>query len=172
MDKNALEALVRQVLLEKLGGGAHGVRAVRVPDLPVSEEHRMDTGDPRHRVYTRDLFSLQESPRLGAGIMEMTDTTFPWTLRYDEMDYVISGRLDVLIGGERVSAGPGEVIYIPKDSSIQFSVTAMPDSCTSSTPPTGRNRRSTAQKGSALCQRTASPTTRRHEERSATGRPR
>ena len=50
MDKNALEALVRQVLLEKLGGGAHGVRAVRVPDLPVSEEHRMDTGDPRHRV--------------------------------------------------------------------------------------------------------------------------
>ena len=102
MDKNALEALVRQVLLEKLGGGAHGVRAVRVPDLPVSEEHRMDTGDPRHRVYTRDLFSLQESPRLGAGIMEMTDTTFPWTLRYDEMDYVISGRLDVLIGGERV----------------------------------------------------------------------
>ena len=92
MDKNALEALVRQVLLEKLGGGAHGVRAVRVPDLPVSEEHRMDTGDPR-------------------------------TLRYDEMDYVISGRLDVLIGGERVSAGPGEVIYIPKDSSIQFSVT-------------------------------------------------
>ena len=54
MDKNALEALVRQVLLEKLGGGAHGVRAVRVPDLPVSEEHRMDTGDPRHRVYTRD----------------------------------------------------------------------------------------------------------------------
>ena len=123
MDKNALEALVRQVLLEKLGGGAHGVRAVRVPDLPVSEEHRMDTGDPRHRFYTRDLFSLQESPRLGAGIMEMTDTTFPWTLRYDEMDYVISGRLDVLIGGERVSAGPGEVIYIPKDSSIQFSVT-------------------------------------------------
>lgn len=46
MDKNALEALVRQVLLEKLGGGAHGVRAVRVPDLPVSEEHRMDTATP------------------------------------------------------------------------------------------------------------------------------
>ena len=38
------------------------------------------------------------------------------------MDYVISGRLDILIGGETVSAGPGEVIYIPKGSSIQFSV--------------------------------------------------
>ena len=37
----------------------------------------------------------------------MTDTTFPWTLRYDEMDYVLSGRLDIRIGGETVSAGPG-----------------------------------------------------------------
>ena len=69
------------------------------------------------------LFTLQESPRLGVGVMEMTDTTFPWTLRYDEMDYVLSGRLDIRIGGETVSAGPGELIYIPKDSSIQFSVT-------------------------------------------------
>lgn len=83
----------------------------------------MDTGNPAHQVYTRDLFTLQESPRLGVGIMEMTDTTFSWTLNYDEMDYVVSGRLDILIDGTRVSAGPGEIIYIPKGSSIQFSVT-------------------------------------------------
>lgn len=121
MDTKSLEALVRQVLLETLGVG-HGVRSVKVPDLPVSESHRMDTGNPADRVYTRDLFSLQESPRLGAGIMEMTDTTFPWTLRYDEMDYVISGRLEILINGDRISAGPGELIYIPKGSAIQFSV--------------------------------------------------
>lgn len=99
MDKTALEALVRQVLLERLGGGTHGVKAVQVPRIAVTEEHRMDTGNPLDRVYTRDLFTLQESPRLGVGVMEMTDTTFPWTLRYDEMDYVLSGRLDIRIGG-------------------------------------------------------------------------
>ena len=93
-----------------------------MPELRVAEADRMDTGNRADRVYTKDLFTLQESPRLGAGLMEMTDTTFPWTLNYDEMDYVISGRLDILIGGETVSAGPGEVIYIPKGSSIQFSV--------------------------------------------------
>ena len=109
MDKTALEALVRQVLLERLGGGTHGVKAVQVPRIAVTEEHRMDTGNPLDRVYTRDLFTLQESPRLGVGVMEMTDTTFPWTLNYDEMDYVVSGRLDVLINGEKISAGPGEV---------------------------------------------------------------
>ena len=123
MDRQALEQMVRQMLLERLGGGAHGVRAVKVPALGVDESHRLDTGRAGDRVYTRDLFTLQESPRLGAGIMEMTDTAFPWTLNYDEMDYVISERLDILINGDKISAGPGELLYIPKGSSIQFSVT-------------------------------------------------
>ncbi len=122
MDKGQLEALVRQILLEQLGGGTHGVRKVDVPALRIDETHRMDTGDPRHRVYTRDLFTTEQSPRLGAGLMEMEATTFSWTLNYDEMDYVIEGALSVLIGGEKITAGPGEVIYIPKGSSIQFSV--------------------------------------------------
>lgn len=126
MDRAALEALVREVLLEKLGGGippSHGVRAVAVPNIRVGGADHMDTGKSGDRVYTHDLFSLQESPRLGAGVMEMTDTTFPWTLCYDEIDYVVEGRLDVLIGGDKISAGPGEVLYIPKGRAIQFSVT-------------------------------------------------
>ncbi|HIT56413.1 MAG TPA: DUF861 domain-containing protein [Candidatus Galloscillospira stercoripullorum] len=128
MDADKLEALVRQVLLEKLGGegplGAQSaVRAVAVGGIRLTERDRMDTGRPGDRVYTHDLFSLTESPRLGAGIMEMEDTTFPWTLRYDEMDYVIEGRLTILTGRGSVSAGPGELIFIPKDSAISFSVT-------------------------------------------------
>lgn len=118
-----LEALIRRVLLEKLGGGeCGGVKAVRVPALRVSEADRMDTGRPGDQVWTKDLYTLKESPRLGVGIMEMQDTTFPWTLSYDEMDYVVSGRLDILVDGCRVSAGPGEIVYIPKGSSIEFSV--------------------------------------------------
>ena len=120
MDKIQLEAIIRQVLLEHLGGG---VQAVKVPELSVTEAHRMNTGNPGDRVYTRDLFTLDESPRLGAGIMEMTDTTFPWKLNYDEMDYVIEGRLDIRTDRGTVSAGPGEVIYIPRGSAIRFSVT-------------------------------------------------
>lgn len=125
MDKKQLESMVRQILLEKLGGSygaVHGVRKVGVPALHTTEADRMDTGNPGDRVYTHDLFTLEQSPRLGAGLMEMEDTTFPWTLNYDEMDYVVEGELSILIGGEKVTAGPGEVIYIPKGSSIQFSV--------------------------------------------------
>jgi ethanolamine utilization protein EutQ len=123
MDKTQLEDLVRQILLEKLGGG-HGVCKASVPALRVTEADRLDTGDPAHRVYTHDLFSLAQAPRLGAGLMEMEHTTFPWTLHYDEMDYVLDGQLSILIAGETITAGPGEVLYLPKGSSLQFSAAA------------------------------------------------
>ena len=122
LDRAALEELVRRALLEKLGEGGPRVKKVEVPRLDVAAEHRMDTGNPADRVWTRDLFTLEEAPRLGCGLMVMERTTFPWTLTYDEMDYVIEGRLDILVDGQTVSAGPGEVLYIPKDTSIQFSV--------------------------------------------------
>lgn len=127
LDRAALERMVRQVLMEQLGGGTggpstHGVRAVPVPQIQVTEGDRLNTGNPKDRVWTHDLFTLEEAPRLGCGLMVMEETTFPWKLTYDEMDYVIEGRLDIVIGGQTVSAGPGEVISIPRGSEIQFSV--------------------------------------------------
>jgi len=121
-DKNALADLIRKVVMETINVTNCPVKKIPVPCLDVTEEHRMDTGNPADKVWTRDLFSLEEAPRLGCGLMVMEETTFPWTLNYDEMDYVIEGRLDIIINGQTVSAGPGEVIHIPKGSSIQFSV--------------------------------------------------
>ena len=122
MDKSKLESLIRQALLEALGASSGpGIRTVPVHALSVDDAHRLDTGNPSHRVWTRDLFTLEDSPRLGCGLMVMEGSTFPWKLDYDEMDYVVEGRLDILVDGDRVSAGPGEVVYIPKGSSIQFS---------------------------------------------------
>ena len=123
MNRAAIEALVRQVIGELLGGDdGCPVKKIAVPSLDVTEEHRMDTGNPNDRVWTRDLFTLEESPRLGCGLMVMEHTTFPWTLNYDEIDYVVDGTLSILIDGKCVTAGPGEIILIPKGSSIQFSV--------------------------------------------------
>jgi len=123
MNRAAIEAVVRQVVMQLLSGNDDcPVKKISVPALDVTEEHRMDTGNPADRVWTRDLFTLEESPRLGCGLMVMEHTTFPWTLNYDEIDYVIEGQLSILMGGKRVTAGPGEIILIPKGSSIQFSV--------------------------------------------------
>ncbi|MGX7351515.1 ethanolamine utilization protein EutQ [Enterococcus canis] len=127
LNREMIEILVRQIVTEKLNPAKHidpsGIASVKLPLLEVSEEDRLDTGNPNDIVYTKDLFSLAESPRLGAGLMVMKDTTFDWKLDYDEIDYVISGQLDIHIDGRTVSAGPGELILIPKGSQIQFSVT-------------------------------------------------
>lgn len=101
---------------------ADGVIAVKVPLVRTAQKDRLDTGNPRDQVYTHDLFSLAESPRLGCGIMEMEATTFDWTLNYDEIDYVIEGSLTIIKNGKSVTAEPGEIILIPKGSVIQFSV--------------------------------------------------
>ena len=119
MDREELKNLLREILQEESNCP---IKKVSVPQIKVAEADRLDTGDPGHKVYTHDLFSLQESPRLGCGIMEMEKTTFPWTLQYDEIDYVISGSLIICYGDTTVTAGPGEVILIPKGSNIQFSV--------------------------------------------------
>ena len=126
MDDRQEQTLIEQItraVIAALGKDTGGVRKIPVLELTVTEEHRMDTGRPGDRVWTRDLFTLEESPSLGCGLMVMEDTTFPWTLNYAEMDYVIEGRLTILINGQAVTAGPGEVLYIPHGSSIQFSVT-------------------------------------------------
>lgn len=120
IEKSELEKIVREIITQKIF--TNGIKSVKVPEIPVRESDRMDTGNPRHKVYTRDLFTLEESPRLGCGIMEMTDTTFDWTLKYDEIDYVVEGTLDIISNGVTTTAKKGEIILIPKDSSIQFSV--------------------------------------------------
>jgi ethanolamine utilization protein EutQ len=127
-----IEKIVQKILTEKLSGmefgndgckeTADGVIKVSLPSVQVKPEDKLDTGNPRHHVYTHDVFSLGESPRLGCGIMEMKETTFDWTLDYDEIDYVMEGSLRIRKGTTSVTAGPGEIILIPKGSSIQFSV--------------------------------------------------
>ncbi len=128
--KSLIEGVVRQILMEKMSSLSQftktvdpsGVLSVKLPLLEVDENDRLDTGTPSDVVYCKDLVTLEESPRLGCGLMVMKDTTFDWTLEYDEVDYIIEGTLTVIIDGRKISAGPGEILFVPKSSSIQFSV--------------------------------------------------
>ncbi|SFE34246.1 ethanolamine utilization protein EutQ [Peptostreptococcaceae bacterium pGA-8] len=71
-------------------------------------------------VYLKDIVTLEEAPRMGAGIMELDHTSFEWTLTYDEYDYVIDGDLEIEIDGRVVAGKTGDIIYIPKGSHIHF----------------------------------------------------
>ena len=129
MNEKMLEALIRKVIAEQLGGNKDGFEKVvdeksgvlAIKTSTVKPEP-FDTGKPGDQVLLKDVVSLEESPRLGCGVMEMTETTFDWTLKYDEIDYVIDGTLEIVIDGRKVVGNKGDLILIPKDTSIQFSV--------------------------------------------------
>lgn len=130
ISSEVIEGMIYEILKERLGAVrtdvtkeyAQGVIKVKLPVIRTGPWDRLDTGKEADQVYTHDLFTLTESPRLGCGIMEMEQTVFDWTLNYDEIDYVIDGSLTIIKNGKAVTAGPGELIFIPKGSAIQFSV--------------------------------------------------
>lgn len=128
LDRNVIERMIADILAEKLmekGNGrttAGPIIRLNPAEQKIEEKDRLDTGNAADQVYTHDLFSLSESPRLGCGLMVMEKTTFDWTLNYDEIDYVIEGSLTIRSKDGEVTAGPGELILIPKGSKIQFSV--------------------------------------------------
>ena len=127
IDELELEKIIRKVIEKELRGEKNikyvdpsGVAVVKAEKI---EKVKFDTGNPQDQVYVTDLFSLEESPRIGAGMMEMTKSTFDWTLNYDEIDYVIEGKLEIVIDGRTITGEKGDVLLIPKGSSIKFKAT-------------------------------------------------
>ena len=130
VDTNALEAIVRNVVTQYMDNYKQGnkldrevepqsgVMAIKTASVPPEP---FDTGKPGDQVRLKDLMTLQESPRLGCGIMDMKQTTFNWTLNYDEVDVVLEGSLSIIVNGRTITANKNEVIFIPKNTQIQFS---------------------------------------------------
>lgn len=78
-------------------------------------------GPPAHMdVRTTDVVTGAEGFPMAAGVMSLREGTFPWTLDYDEIEYVLEGELQITSDEQRVVGRPGDVIAIPRGSSITF----------------------------------------------------
>ena len=127
IDRETLEKILKKVVAEELSKKVStfekyidksGVGVIKTSTV---KPEPFDTGKPGDKVFLTDVLSLDESERLGCGIMEMEETTFDWTLNYDEIDYVIDGTLEIIIDGKTVTGNRGDILFIPKGSKIQFS---------------------------------------------------
>ena len=75
---------------------------------------------PGMNVRLKDVVTQADGSPMAAGYMTLDQGEFPWTLTYDEVDVVLEGELVIRRGAEMVRGGPGDVIFIPKGSSITF----------------------------------------------------
>lgn len=125
IDQALIYKIVKEVLEEKSVrhtdfGKRVDLSGVICIDTETVECEPFDVGVPS-KVKLKDLVTLEESPRLGCGILEIDHSAYPWTLNYDEFYYVVDGVLDIVVEGRHNTGGKGDVLYIPKGTSVNFS---------------------------------------------------
>lgn len=74
---------------------------------------------PGQNIRLKDVVTAREA-NLAAGFMTFEASRLPWQLSYDEIDYVVEGSFTLETGGKTYTAGPGDVLYIPKDTKVVF----------------------------------------------------
>jgi ethanolamine utilization protein EutQ len=121
-----LEAQVRRVVTAMLAAqragpatAAQGVvhvdgRTVTMAPFPFPIQR------PEMDVRLQDVITAGHGSPMAAGFMSLHKGSFPWTLTYDEIEYVIEGELHIGTAQGVVVGRPGDVIFIPKGTAITF----------------------------------------------------
>jgi len=79
-----------------------------------------DVGHPEMNIRVSDVITAEHGSPMAAGFMTWGKGAFPWTLNYDEIDFVIEGQLEIKMDNQVVLGNAGDVIFIPKGSNITF----------------------------------------------------
>lgn len=79
-----------------------------------------DVKRPDMNIRTVDVITDRDGSPMGAGFMSFENGSFPWTLNYDEIDFVLDGELEIRVGDESFIGHPGDLIFIPRGTSILF----------------------------------------------------
>ena len=104
---------------ETVSSGLPPLKVVRMANVQV-EPFLEGKTTPGTNVWLKDVVITQDRSPMGAGYMSLDQGEMQWTLTYDEIDIVLEGELVITRGNEQVRGKTGDVIYIPKGSSITF----------------------------------------------------
>jgi ethanolamine utilization protein EutQ len=97
-------------------------RLLHVPEVNTLElePFPVDLHRPEMDVRLLDVVTARHGMPMAAGMMSLRQGSFPWTLDYDEVEYVIEGELHITTVDQLAVGRPGDVIAVPRGSSITF----------------------------------------------------
>lgn len=127
VDERLVEQLVRKAVQQGGGEapgaafeartGAGGIKLVKGGSVRFG---RLDGVEGDCRIGITDVVGAADGSSMGAGFMQWENAFFPWTLNYDEVDLVLEGELHIRQNGETLVGQPGDLLFIPKGSAIEF----------------------------------------------------
>ncbi|MGH6718452.1 MAG: AraC family ligand binding domain-containing protein [Alphaproteobacteria bacterium] len=97
-----------------------GVKLFRAKDL------NLKPGD--HGITTVPVVNAGYSTTFGAGFGTLQNCSLDWTVTYDEVLYIMAGTCSVKVRDQRYSMGPGDMVWLPKDTPLTYE--AGPELCT------------------------------------------
>ena len=78
---------------------------------------------PTGAVHIIDAVTSADGAPFAVGYMEWKDVAFPWKLDYHEVCIVLEGQLRITVAGSCLKGGPGDALYLPKGSEVEFAAT-------------------------------------------------
>jgi ethanolamine utilization protein EutQ len=123
-----LEARVRAIVAGLVGsappaparpGKAATVRHVDGRDVTL-QPFPYDGPEPGQDVRIADVVTSADGAPMAAGFLTLSRGCFPWTLSYDEVEYVVEGELHIGLASGTVVGRAGDVLFIPKGTAITF----------------------------------------------------
>ncbi|MDP7527071.1 MAG: cupin domain-containing protein [Candidatus Marinimicrobia bacterium] len=76
--------------------------------------------EPVKGMKTIGLVNVSFSDKLGAGIGVFEDCSIPWHITYDEVIYILEGQFTLQVGDKKFEAGPGDVLWVPRNTDIVY----------------------------------------------------
>ena len=105
-------------------GGPAPLRHVAGANVMALDPFPVDVHRPDMDVRLLDVVTAEHGLPMSTGVMSLRAGSFPWTLDYDEVEYVLEGELHITTATQQVIGRPGDVIAVPKGSSITFGTPA------------------------------------------------
>lgn len=121
-----LEPIIRQVVMACLAriGGNGGTQEAPVKRVSAQsykmEPFPFEIHRPEMDVQLVDVITAAHGSPMAAGFLSFHKGSFPWTLTYDEIEFVLEGEIHIGTAQGTVVGKPGDVLYIPKGTQITF----------------------------------------------------
>ena len=87
------------------------VKLFKVRDLDLTPRDGQAVLPVVNRSYSREL---------GAGIGVFESCSIEWTVSYDEVLFIKDGNFTLRVGDKAYRAGPGDILWIPKDTRLVY----------------------------------------------------